>query len=170
VDLPVRHGLAYPLFKRIVTDPSLDNYAPLGLTFTADANAMPPPCVIGNISCVNRAAAKYYLVSLIVTSDGSVFCGDEESPDQPVQLVNTTVSALAKFIKAHRNFTNDKLSFCERDGRRMFESYFLRRIGALVVQFQIIDPDAVASRDNWWPYTLDCKLAEYRRYTSTDAR
>jgi hypothetical protein len=140
----------------------LHDYAPLGLTFRADANAVTPPRHIGNVLCANRATGTYFHVSLLVTPDGSVFCGNEESPDQPIRFVNTTVDALAKFIKAHADYTNETIHRCQLRGEDIFETLFLSRIGALVAQLQVIDFEAVASRDNWWPHILDSRLAEYR--------
>ena len=153
-----------------MADPSLHDYAPLELTFRADAKATVPPRQIGNVLCLNRAPGNYFVVSLLLTPHGSVFCGDEGSPDQPVRFVNTTVDALAKFIKVHADYTNDRIYRCQLSGREDFKTLFLRGIGALVAQFHVIDADAVASRDNWWPYILDAKLAEYGGHTTPPAR
>ncbi len=146
-----------------MTTPLLHDYVPLGLTFHSDANATPPPCLIGHVPCVNRASANYFLVSLALLPNGNVFCGDEESPDQPVRFVNTSVAALARYIEAHADYTNDTIYRCQLDGSDHFEGHFLREIGTLVAQFHAIDPEAIASRENWWPYILDPILAEFRR-------
>jgi hypothetical protein len=87
-------------------------------------------------------------------------------PALPIRFVNTTVDALAKFIDAHANYTNRIIGDCQLEGRANFEMIFAREIVALVAEFQAIDPKAVASRDNWWPHTVDPKLAEYRRGTT----
>lgn len=153
-----------------MANPSLHDYVPLGLTFCADANAAVPPRHIGSARCVNRITGNYFHVSLLVAPDGSVFCGNEKTPHECKRFVNTTVDAFARFIKAHADYTNDVIHRCQLDGRAGLESLFLRGIVGLVAQLQVIDFEAVASRDNWWPHILDSRLAEYRGGTSPPAR
>lgn len=112
---------------------------------------------------MNRDTATYFDVSLVVTANGNVFAGDEESPDQPIRFVNTSVDAFARFIKAHADYTNETIYRCQMDGSEDFESHFLSRIGTLVAQLHEIDPDAIGDRANWWPYSVDSQLAEYHR-------
>ena len=155
---------------QIVANPFLHDYAPLGLTFRAGANGLVAPRHIGTVLRKNRATGKYFHASLLVTPNGNVFCGDGESADQPVRFVNTNVDAFEEFIKSHSDYTNDTIYSCQLDGSESFESHFLREIAALVAKFQLIDYDAIASRDNWWPYILDPTIAEYRRRTTWPTR
>ena len=138
-----------------MAEPSLQDYRPLGLTFRDNIDEDQCSGVIGSVACARRGVGASFDVSLVVKPDWTVFAGDERSPDQPIRFVNSTLGALAKFIEAHAQYTDDTLDRCQLDERSTFKSLFVSRIVVLIAQLRSLDAAALADRECWWPYTID---------------